>query len=131
MLLKTGYVFDPDHLVLNPGPSGSNSFLQNELSVTNYGSGFGAAGRRTAVITLQANSGANRVDLALDPITWTALGNGTNDTFSSAVLIKENVDDTDSVPIIYFDLEDTLTDGSDTTLNFHGISSGGNVRFFV
>jgi hypothetical protein len=131
MLLTTGYVFDTDHTVLNPGVSGSNSLTHNEIGATNYASGFGQTGRQTATITLKPNNVDNTTDVAIANITWTSLGGASNYTVVGAALVKENTSDTDSIPIVYFSFPDTLTNGGDMSLAFATLANGGNVRFYL
>lgn len=56
------------------------------------------------------------------------MGGAVNQTIAAAVLIKEGAtNDTTSKLIVYFDLTDTPTNGSDVTLTFD--STAGNIHF--
>jgi hypothetical protein len=129
MLVDTGYTFDPDHDVVDNGANNATDPSFNELVATNYTGGYSGAGRKTVTITSGVNDTNNRADFAIADLTWTALGGGVNDTIGGAILIKENTNDTDSRLIAFFDLTDTPTNGSDVTLDFNALGSGGNIRF--
>lgn len=61
------------------------------------------AARKT--VTSQAvaeNTGSNRAEFTFDPVTWTALGNGTRQ-IAGYLLIKFVTNDADSIPIAYID----------------------------
>lgn len=128
MLIGTGVTYTPnkDDELVDAG--GANDLIDAELNgVSGYTRGWGGAGRKTVTVTLQANDTNDRVDIAIADLTWTALGAG--DTIAYAVLIKEGgSDDTTSRPIACFDVTDTPTNGSDVTLDFLALGSGGNIR---
>ncbi len=124
MLVKSGYVFDPDHLVVSYG---AGDPLSAELTVGGYVGGWGGAGRKVASMTQQANLTDDRVDTATADQTHTALATG--ETIAAAILIKEGVaDDTTSRLIAYWDHADTPTNGSDVTLDFATLGAGGNLQ---
>lgn len=128
MLIDSGYTFNPDEDVV------STALTAAELSCTNYTGGFGDAARKTVTVTLQSNDTDNRVDIAIGtPVTWTALGGAANDTIGGAALIFETGGaDTASVPIAFFDINpDVPTNGSDVSLTFNALGSGGNIRISV
>lgn len=129
MLVDTGYTFDPDHDVIDNGANNATDPSFNEIVATNYTGGFGGGGRKTLTITSGVNDTNNRADFAVADVTWTSLGGGTNDTIGGAILVKEGTNDTDSRLIVFFDLTDTPTNGSDVTLDFNSLASGGNIRF--
>ena len=129
MLVDTSYTFDPDHDVVDNGGNDATDPSFNEIVATNYTVGFSGAGRKTVTITSGVNDTNNRADFAIADVTWTALGGGTNDTIGGAILIEERTNDTDSRLIAFFDLTDTPTNGSDVTLDFNSLASGGNIRF--
>jgi hypothetical protein len=131
MLVDTGYTFNPDHTVIDNGANDATDPSFNEIVATNYTGGYAGAGRKSATITLQANNTDNRVDVAIADVTWTALGGATNDTIGGAILVREVTDDTASKLLAFFDLTDTPTNGSDITLDFTALGSGGNIRFSV
>ena len=120
MLLKSTYVFDPDHDQV--------SDLTEITGVSGYTGGFGGAGRKTAVITLTEQVASNRVVVIIADLTWTALGTG--DTIGACALIFETGGvDTASIPIAHLDFTDLPTNGSDITLDFD--VTNGNIRFTV
>ena len=93
----------------------------NELSATNYA-------RKDATVTLQANDTDDRVDVAIADMTWTELGGASNDTVGGAVVFYNSGADAGSIPIAFLDVTDTPTNGSDVTLDFTALASGGNMR---
>lgn len=107
----------------------STNLTGNEIVATNYTGAYGGSGRKTATIT---NSADNTIGTAggdkwvFSNITWTALGGATNDTIGAAALIKEVTNDAGSTPILYWDLTDTPTNGSDFTLTMD--ASAGNAQ---
>lgn len=129
MLVESAYVFDKTHTVVDDGTTTSTCLHHNELVATNYTGGFGGAGRKTATIAISEDGTNTRVVLTFTSITWTALGGATNDTVAAAALIRESGNDTTSVPIAYFDITDTPTNGSDFTLTMATSGAGGNMRF--
>lgn len=129
LLLSTAtpYTYNADHTAADAG--GNNDIVDAESAMTNYTRGWGNAGRKTATITLQVNDAANRVDIAIGDLTWTALGGASNETVDACVLVKEGVaNDTTTRPIAYFGLADTLTNGGNFTLDFAALGSGGNIQ---
>jgi hypothetical protein len=128
MLVDTGYTFDADHDVVDNGANNGTDPSFNEIVATNYTGGFAGAGRKTTTTTLVANKTDNRLDWALNDLTWTALGGGTNDTIGFALLIEERTNDADSRLVACFDLTDTPTNGGDVTLDFTASGAGGNMR---
>lgn len=125
MLLKTTYTADSDH-------DGVDDLSAYELDATGYTDGYGGGGRMTATVTIGRDTTNNRVVLALDDITWTSIGGATNDTIGGAALIHETGGtDASSIPIAFFDLSDTPTNGSGITLDFTALGSGGTIRFNV
>lgn len=130
MLVSSTYSFDPDTDTLDDGTSGDPN--SKELVATNYTGGYGGAGRKSTTVTLQTNDTSNRVDIALSNVTWTALGGATNDTIGGVILVYETGgSDSTSIPIAFFDLTDTPTNGSDITLSMTSLGSGGNLRIAV
>ena len=130
MLVNSAYSFDPDLDTLDDGTSGDPN--SKELVCTNYTGNYGGSGRKTATATLQTNDTSNRVDIAIANLTWTALGGATNDTIGGAILCYETGgSDATAIPIAFFDLTDTPTNGSDITLSMTALGSGGNLRISV
>lgn len=105
----------------------STSLTAAEIAATNYTGGFGGAGRKTATgVTVTQNNALPGAKVVLSNLTWTALGGATNDTVGAAVLIKEGTADSDSIPITFWDLTDTPTNGGDFTLSFD--ATNGNIQ---
>lgn len=105
----------------------STNLTANEIVATNYTGGFGGSGRKSAgTVTASQDNALPGAKLVLGNLTWTALGGTTNDTIGAAVLIKEVTSDAASIPIAYWDLTDTPTNGGDFTLTMD--ASGGNVQ---
>ena len=100
-----------DHFVCSgSGPSDAGDA---EITATNYTRGFGGAGRKTlASKTLTTDDTNDRAEFDAADVTWTNLGNGSNDTIVGLVLIKEITDDAASIVIAYIDIADTTTDGT-------------------
>ena len=104
-----------------------NAPLDDELNVTNYTGGFAGGGRKTASITTSQQDANDRIVIILQDITWTTLGGASNDIVTAGVLIKEVTNDTDSQLIAYFDVPNTLTDGTNFTIDYDQVD--GNIRF--
>jgi hypothetical protein len=121
MLVKAAYVFDKD-----------DEFISDlgavEIVATNYVGGFGGAGRKTAVVTGQANVTADRAEWAIADLTWLTIGGAANDTIGGAVLVKEIVNDAGSPVIVFFDIADINTNGGNITFDFLDLAAGGNIR---
>ncbi len=126
MLVGTGYTYDPDDDFIDE--AGANDPVDEEISATNYTGGFGGAGRKAASITVVEQDASNRGIAVIGDLTWAQLGNGTNDTIAAGILVKEITNDAASVLIAYFDVTNTLTDGSDIKFNFLDSAAGGNMR---
>jgi len=120
MLLKSSYVYDPDHSAV--------SSLTEITGVSGYTGGYGGAGRKTGTITLTEQTANNRVVVIIGDLTWTTLGTG--DTIGGAALIFETGGaDSSAIPLAFFDVTDTPTNGGDITLDFDG--TNGNIRYAV
>jgi hypothetical protein len=113
MLVTSGYVFDPDHLVVADTSPGSN-----ELSGTGYVAGFAGAGRKTL------GSGALALDLVGDrasydaaDLTWTAITAG---TAAALILYLSKTSDSDSPLLAYIDSGGfpKVTNGSDLQIQW-------------
>jgi len=93
--------------------------IDAETNVTNYTRGFGNSGRKAMVTpVVTTNDTADRAEYDALDHTWTALGNGTNETVVGAILIKEITNDAASPLIAFFDFTDFTTNGSDFTLQW-------------
>jgi hypothetical protein len=119
MLVASSYTYDPDHDFVDD--------ITELSSVTNYTGGFNGAGRKAATVTITEQTANNRVVVILGDLTWTALGGASNGTIGGAALIREITNDAASIPIAFFDVTDTPTNGSDVTLDFD--ATNGNIRF--
>jgi len=119
MLTSTATPYTPDDDDDFVDESGANDPIDAEAVVTNYTGGFAGAGRKTlaskAVVTDKTNA---RAEFDCADITWTALGNGSNQTIAHAIFIKEITNDAASPLIALFDFSDFTTNGSDFTLQF-------------
>lgn len=105
----------------------STNLTANEIAATNYAGGFGGAGRKTATgVTVSQNNSLPGAKVVLNNLTWTALGGATNDTIGAAVVIKEGTADSDSIPIAFWDITDTPTNGGDFTLTMD--ATNGNIQ---
>ena len=119
MLTSTATPYTPNEDDDFVDGGGANDPIDAEAVVTNYTGAFGGSGRKTlaskAVVTDKTN---NRAEFDCADITWTALGNGTNQTIAHAIFIKEITNDAASPLIALFDFSDFTTNGSDFTLQF-------------
>lgn len=129
MLVNNLYVFSQDHTVVDDGTTGTSCLKQEELNATNYTRGFGGAGRVAQTISISEDTTNQRVCLTFTSTTWNSLGGATNDTVGGAALIRESGNDTTSVPIFWFAITPTPTNGSNFTLSMNTSGNGGNVRF--
>lgn len=130
MLCTSSYVADRDDDVVDA--AGANDPVDHEINATNYTAGWGGAGRKTLGSKAWAVDKPNdRGEFDCADITWTALGNGTNDTISQMLIIKEGgADDTTSRLILRVDNPfPHTTNGGDLTLqvNAEGLLQLGTV----
>lgn len=101
----------------------------NELSATGYTGGFGGADRVVPSNRSTAINGAV-VEFKFDDETWTALGNGTNQTIGGVALIVEITNDAASPAICYDELlSNVTTNGGDITYKPDN-NGGGNGAMF-
>lgn len=84
-----------------------------EADATNYA-------RKTDITgTVTVDDSNDRVDVDMPDQTWTALGNGTNNTLTKLITAYENAAaDATRIPCTHHDFP-TLTDGSDVTAQFN------------
>jgi hypothetical protein len=104
MLEGAGYTFDADH-------DFTDNISGSEASGTNYS--------RKALSGLAAtrDDANNRVTLDASDVTWTALDAG---TMTAAVVYLHVNDDTDSVPLAYFDTDfPQVSNGGDFTITWN------------
>ena len=125
MLLKTTAAWNPDEAVVG------TSLTAAELSCTNYTVAYGGAGRKACTITGNANATDNRADFAVADQTWTTLGGASNDTIGAAALIYEDTSDAVSVPIVFWDVTNTPTNGGNITLDHPTLVAGGSLQISV
>lgn len=121
-----GYAFDGTQQHVDPGSGGAASVSGNELTATNYGSGFGGTGRLTASRTTVEDAANSRTRLVFSNLTWPSLGGALNDTIDAAVVVKEGTSDTDSLLIAYWPLSSTTTTGKDFVLVMDSVN--GNMQ---
>src|SRR5262245_30878265 len=101
----TTYTANADHDFVSAG--GANDPDDAETNVTNYTRCFGGAGRKTlASRTMAVNDTNDRAEFDAADVTWTALGNGTNQTVVAGIIIKEITNDAASLLIGYVDFSD-------------------------
>lgn len=126
MLIKTTYTFDgttQDENVI------STSLTAAEITgVSGYVGGFNGAGRKAMTMTIQANDtvAPGRVEIAIPDQSWTALGAG--DTIGGVALVREVTADSDSIPIAFWDVANTITNGGNIDLDFATLGAGGNLQ---
>jgi len=119
MLVSTATPYTPNADNDFVDEAGANDPIDAETVVTNYVAGFGNAGRKTLASKVANTDKTNdRAEFDCADITWTALGNGVNQTVAAAIFIKEITADTASPLICLFDFTDFTTNGADFTLQF-------------
>jgi hypothetical protein len=129
MLVTPGYVYDPDHTVIDNGANNSTDPSFNEISATNYTGGFGGGGRKTATITGNTiDTSTNKAYLTITDLTWSSLGGASNATVGALILVKEITNDTASRLIAYLGITNRATDGSDFPINFASAGELGNLQ---
>jgi len=118
-LVTSSYTPNIDDDLVDAG--GANDVVDHEANVTNYTRGWGGAGRKTLASKVFATDKTNdRGELDAADITWSGLGNGSNQTLVAAVLMKEGgANDTTSRLCAYFDFSDFTTNGADFTLQWN------------
>lgn len=104
---------------------GADDMVDGEIgSVTNYTGGYSGAGRKTlSSVTVTEDDANDRGELDAADVTWSSLGGAANDTIVAAVLVKEDHintggTDTGTLLICHIDIADTLTNGSDFTIQW-------------
>ena len=113
----TAYTPNADHVFIDE--AGANDVIDAETNVTNYTGGFGGAGRKTlASRAITVDNTNDRAEFDAADVTWTALGNGTNQTVVAGVIVKEITNDAASLLIGYVDFSDFTTNGADLTLQW-------------
>ena len=132
MLVTPGYVYDPDHTVIDNAANDSTDPSFNEISATNYTGGYGGGGRKTATITGNTvDNTNNRAYLTIDDLTWSALGGAANATVGALILVKEITNDAASRLIAYLGITNRATDGNDFPINFPSAGEGGSLQIYT
>lgn len=111
----TAYTPNKDDTLFDAG--GANDIVDAELTgVAGYARGWGNSGRKALTSkTVSVNNTNDRVELDCADPSWTGLGTG--DTVAADVIGYEGASaDTGSRPVIYLDLVDTPTNGSDLSV---------------
>lgn len=97
----------------------------DEIDATGYTAGFGGAGRKTLGNKAWAVDKTNdRAEFTASSVSWTGLGNATNDNVVHVILIKEITNDAGSRLIAHIDTSSGspslpfTTNGSDLTITF-------------
>lgn len=127
MLVQSTYAFDASQEFVDDGIAGD--LASHELSATGYTGGFGGADRVVPANRSTAINGAV-VEFKFDDETWTAIGNGTNQTVGGVALIVEVTNDGLS-PAVCWDelLSDVTTNGGDLVYKPDN-NGGGNGAMF-
>lgn len=132
LLVNDGYTPNKDHTVVDPGTNNAADASYNELDCTNYDPGFAGTSRKAVTATFQVDNTNDRAVIALSQPQWLELGGATNDIVRGAILYVEGTSDTDSRLFAFFDLPGSgsgyTTNGSDFSLQFVSLGSGGNIR---
>lgn len=88
----------------------------DECDATNYARKINGTDFTLTVIT---NDTDNRADIQIDAdLTYANLGGALNNTVVGALLFEHNTNDSDSIPIVFFDIADTPTNGGNFTLQW-------------
>lgn len=124
MLVQDTYTFDASQEFVDDAIAGD--LASHELSATGYTGGFAGADRIVPANRASTIVGAT-VEFSFDDNTWTALGNGTNQTIGGVALIVEITNDAAS-PAVCWDelLGDVTTNGGNVTYkpSNNGVGSG-------
>lgn len=129
MLVNNTFVFSQNYTVVDDSTGSTTSLHAQEIVATNYTGGFGGSGRVAQTISISEDTTNERVCLTFTSTTWNSLGGATNATVGGAALIRESGNDTTSIPIFWFAITATPTNGSNFTLSMNSSGAGGNVRF--
>ena len=113
MLVKSTYSFVVTHEFVDN--AGANDPIDEEADATGYTGGFSGADRIVPAARATTVVGSV-VEFSFNNITWTALGNGTNNLLGGVILIVEITNDLSS-PVICFDdlVGNVNTNGGDIT----------------
>jgi len=120
MLLNTSASFNAAHIW-------ASQISGYEISCTNYGRGYGGAGRKAMTLsTTKAANGRSAIVHLPANITWASLGGTVNTTVGAAAIFVEGTSDANSLLVGFFDIDNTTTIGTDFTLVITD-SPGGNI----
>lgn len=109
-LMASGYSFDADHDFFDDA-------VANEISATNYSSRGAALTSKTFTI----DTTNDRAEMTCDPLTFSSIGNGANDTFTQIIVLREQdsgASNANSILVAHTSVASTTTNGGDITLNF-------------
>ena len=119
MLLMTNTTVDTQ---LEDGSSTQNI---SDFTTLDEFDGANYVRKALATETVQQDDTNNRADFSADNLTWTALGVGTR-SIQGALLYRHVTNDTDSLPIAFYEFSAT-PDGSDFTIRWDGGASAGDL----
>lgn len=118
LLVKSTYTANADHAAVDDGTADDPA--SHEITVSGY-SRQTLAGR-----TVDKDTANDFAYLDANDSVFTALAAG--ETIGGAVLFKDTGLDTTSIPIAFFDVTDTPTNGSDITIQWAAVASGGVLK---
>jgi len=113
-LMRAAYTFDRDIAHTNWGSTGVST---NEIVATGYVADGDA--RELGTKTVTQNDTNDTADFDAADLTYTAIGNGTNDTFTQIILFREpdaSPLDSNRDLIAHVAVSSTTTNGGDVTL---------------
>lgn len=112
--------FVPVATMLYADEGGAADFVDGEISATNYTGGHGGSGRKSLTSETWAYDTARRVvGLGVGNLTWTSLGNGSNDTIVGGCLLAEaGTDDTETILVAALSRVAITTSGSNFQWTF-------------
>lgn len=118
MLVKSSYAADPDHAAVDDGSAADPQ--SHELTVSGY------ARQVLANRTVTKDNSADIGYLDADDVVFTALATG--ETIGGAVIFLDTGVDTTSIPIAFYDLPDTPTNGSNVTVVWAAVAAGAVIK---
>lgn len=115
LLVKSTYVADADHATIDDGSA--NDPQSHEISVSGYS-------RQTlSTRTVTKDNSNDRAYLDADDTTFTSLASG--QTIGGAIIFYDTGADNTAVPIAFYDLTDTPTNGGNIVVQWAAGASGG------
>jgi hypothetical protein len=118
LLVKATYVANADQAALDDGTA--NDASSHELTVAGY------ARQVLANKTFGADLSADFAYLDADDVVFAALATG--ETIGGAIVFLHTGNDATAVPLLFFDLVDTPTNGSNITIQWAAIAAGGVMK---